>query len=767
MLPFQQQIVNELVNEDGLLILAKGLGMALVIDSFIQTIPKDDKLVFILNHVQPAITNEFSIKKRKDLYEKGGILSITSRILITDLLNEVIDFSRIKGVIILKADQVTESSTEHFILKLIHQYSKPFMKGFTEHPEKFVFGFNKIQKMLSNLHMSNIFLYPRYRKEVVDDIKQLYIEEHSIPPQTELLAIEHSIRDCFQIAISDLRNSCKWIDPTEISLDKVLTSNFEYLLKQELLPNEYKLTEQALLAIEEIKFFKELLHFLYDYDCISFLNFFELHIAAMKVKASWTTHFAATQIHSKAKDRVYKKQLCEPISYKYDNTTYFLPINTIPLCKDNAKWRCISTILQPPLTTLIITHSNRAKFYLQQYLSQPSVQVGDKQINLFLLSKLTKYFIEKGELAERDIVKQERLVEKPQTKRRRIRGTQKQVVNVSNQLYENDLLIDMIDLDSNCKLPSTTLIENIHDITTIESLKPDVIILYHPSLVALRMVELFGTLNQVDIHVLTIKESHEEQQCLSDVRREKDAFQKLILDKSKLAMPLQHVQLLQENESSRIAGGQVKESFIIVDVREFRSKLPLSLFNRQFKLKAITLSIGDYILSPSIAVERKVVSDLISSLNSSRLYTQAQQLTLNYTTSLLLIEFTESKSLRMSFLLKYNAIHKFIVLLMHFPKLYPIFSPSTNFSAELFQLLKKNKPEPIQDQAVSMGNEETATTASEFVKSMPGVNSFNYKKLIKELDSVKNIIHASKSTLRDLLGKTNGEELYRFLNKQF
>eukprot|EP00835_Amoeboradix_gromovi_P004564 NODE_363_length_10100_cov_0.133787.p2 type:complete len:788 gc:universal NODE_363_length_10100_cov_0.133787:10022-7659(-) len=772
MLALHSTIVEELQKEDGLLILAKGLGIDIIINEYISKLSYEGQyLVFILNHSNPAITNDINIKNRCKIYQSGGVCSITSRILITDLINNVIDFKLIKCVLVLEADKVTESSTEHFILKLIHQHTTPSIKGFSQNPEKFVFGFNKIERMLSSLYLQNLFLYPRYRDAVNDGLKKLFIEEHSIPVQKDLLDIEHCIRDCLQIVISDLKSSCRWIDPTEITLEKSLTSNFEFLLKQELEPNDYKLSDSSQLAIEEIKFFKHLLSYLYDYDCISFLKYFESHVNAMTVKASWTTHFCATQIHSKAKDRVYIKRLGPSIHYKHNNITYKLPLNVAPVLKENCKWACISNILTDQ-KTLILTDSTSTTIYLRKYLTQPNVVIGDKSINLLMLFKLGYYFKERGELEKNKIVSQSHPVaEKARTnKRRRLRGTNLMSNSVGSQIVHEGIEMDLIELEEG-RENLNAVIENVNDLKTIEQLsiiKPQQIILYHPSLYALRLVEVYCTLNEnITIHVLTIKESQEEQQCLMDVRREKDAFHKLIIDQERLAVPIQAMHLLDQNATTRIAGGQSKERCVIVDVREFRSRLPLSLFNRNFKLSAVTLNVGDYILAPNMAVERKVVSDLISSLNSGRLYYQAQQLCLNYEFPILLIEFTESRSLRVQYLMKYNALGKVTVLMHYFPKLQIYMSPDTEFSAKLFELLKINKQEPEVDTAKNVGNESDVASGADFVQSMPGVNSFNYKKLIKEYQTVLQILGASKTKLRTILGKQNGDELYDFINKEF
>lgn len=58
---------------------------------------------------------------------------------------------------------------------------------------------------------------------------------------------------------------------------------------------------------------------------------------------------------------------------------------------------------------------------------------------------------------------------------------------------------------------------------------------------------------------------------------------------------------------------------VIVDNREFRSTLPGLLHGARFCIKPRTLSIGDYIITPDMAVERKSIPDLIQSFTSGRL----------------------------------------------------------------------------------------------------------------------------------------------------
>ena len=75
--------------------------------------------------------------------------------------------------------------------------------------------------------------------------------------------------------------------------------------------------------------------------------------------------------------------------------------------------------------------------------------------------------------------------------------------------------------------------------------------------------------------------------------------------------------------SSRIAGGKqisTTPSQVIVDMREFRSTLPSLLHASKLLVIPATLTVGDYILTPDICVERKSIPDLLSSFNSGRLW---------------------------------------------------------------------------------------------------------------------------------------------------
>lgn len=60
-------------------------------------------------------------------------------------------------------------------------------------------------------------------------------------------------------------------------------------------------------------------------------------------------------------------------------------------------------------------------------------------------------------------------------------------------------------------------------------------------------------------------------------------------------------------------------------MREFKSELPTVLYKRGIDLVPATIEVGDYILSPNVAIERKALDDLTQSLHSGRVFKQIEQ----------------------------------------------------------------------------------------------------------------------------------------------
>jgi len=63
---------------------------------------------------------------------------------------------------------------------------------------------------------------------------------------------------------------------------------------------------------------------------------------------------------------------------------------------------------------------------------------------------------------------------------------------------------------------------------------------------------------------------------------------------------------------------------VVVDMREFRSRLPCLLYQAGFTIVPRTLEVGDYVLSKAMCFERKSIPDLYGSFASGRLFHQVR-----------------------------------------------------------------------------------------------------------------------------------------------
>ncbi|XP_055380377.1 DNA repair endonuclease XPF [Condylostylus longicornis] len=350
---------------------------------------------------------------------------------------------------------------------------------------------------------------------------------------------------------------------------------------------------------------------------------------------------------------------------------------------------------------------------------------------------------------------------------------------------------------------------------TLNEFQPQYVVMYHCNVTAVRQLEVHeATLRRkpkerMRIFFLFHSKTIEEQSYLTSLRREKQAFELLIDTKKTMLIPeyqdgktdeafeilkpIDHDELdvWGMKQSSRKAGGQEsqekKEELvhpkIIVDMREFRSDLPCLIHRRGLQVIPLTITIGDYILTPEICVERKSISDLIGSLNSGRLYNQCIQMQRFYAKPILLIEFDQNKPfhLQNKFMLSgvstvssnADVVQRLQLLTLHFPKLRLIWSPSPYATAQLFEELKHGKEEPDSMAAVALGNDDSSqfevdifnSNIYDFMTRLPGVNSKNIHKIMRNGGSLKELLKKTVEELSELCNsETDGKLLWDSLH---
>ncbi|UKZ47477.1 hypothetical protein TrVGV298_001695 [Trichoderma virens] len=337
----------------------------------------------------------------------------------------------------------------------------------------------------------------------------------------------------------------------------------------------------------------------------------------------------------------------------------------------------------------------------------------------------------------------------------------------------------------------------------LEEVKPRYIIMYEPDAAFIRRVEVYRSSHNdrnVRVYFLYYGGSVEEQRYLSSVRREKDAFTKLIKERASMSLVMtvdpHGIEDPQEaflrTVNTRIAGGgklaaTAEPPRVVVDVREFRSSLPSLLHGRSMVVVPCMLTVGDYILSPNICVERKSISDLISSFKDGRLYSQAETMFQHYKNPMLLIEFDQNKSFTLEPFAdlsgSLNSVaptnvssdlqSKLVLLTLAFPKLRIIWSSSPYETAEIFASLKTLEHEPDPIAAVQAGLDKDSKVEDqvfnqepqEMLSIAPGVTPQNIKSLVLDTENIREVANMTEKELEPIVGRTSARQIYGFFNR--
>ncbi|KAI4866337.1 DNA repair protein [Hypoxylon rubiginosum] len=914
-LEYQQHLFQELRAEDELVVIAKGLGLMRLVTNLLHSYDAaGNNLVIVVGAEErenawiggalaesAAIsmaprargltvvnTDLTGVASREKMYAKGGIYSITSRILVVDLLTGLLNPETITGLIILHADKVIATSLEAFILRVYRQKNKKgFLKAFSDNPDPFTIGFSPLSTMMRNLFLRKASLWPRFHVTVASSLegkKKAEVIELEIPMTEAMRDIQTAIMECVEVSIHELKKGNSGLEMDDWNLDSALLKNFDVMVRRQLDPNWHRVSWKTKQIVSDLTVLRGLLHSVLALDCVSFLQHLDtIHAAhspqpgsTRQSQSPWLFLDAAHTIFDTAKRRVYNANTKANAKSSIDSLR--------PVLEEQPKWELLGEILEeidrdlyfePPMrddsngTILIMCSDEATTRQLRDYLQAMHVELKTeneatkqkkehKPSAAFMMRKrLRGYLNWKREFAQVSnalFAENQKALEgavdpriaqggykgkAPANKRRRVRGggavgsapgrnangTVAQYFEKPDEVAElmdevqitegeanqkADIIADPLeDMEDYFELYEMQDLIVIHaydgdqDEHILEEIKPRYIIMYEPDASFIRRIEVYRSSHNdrnVRVYFMFYGGSVEEQRYLATVRREKDSFTKLIKERASMSIVMttdsHGVEDPQEaflrTVNTRIAGGgrlaaTAQPPRVVVDVREFRSSLPSLLHGRNMIIVPCMLTVGDYILSPNICVERKSINDLISSFKDGRLYTQAETMFQHYKNPMLLIEFDQNKSFTLEPFADLSGNlrsvnpneapsdlqSKIVLLTLAFPRLRVVWSSSPYQTAEIFEGLKSQQDEPDPVAAVRAGldkNDRAEDQAfnvepREMLGVVPGVTPKNIKNVTLEADNVREVANMEVSELEPLIGMQAARQVHGFFNR--
>ncbi|KAJ5708628.1 DNA repair protein [Penicillium malachiteum] len=944
-LQYQQDIFTELRAEDELVILARGLGLLQLITNFLHFHDAaGNNLVLVVGAderenewIGEALsehndrsksplarglriinTEKATVPVREGIYSRGGILSVTSRILVTDLLSKLLDPEKVTGIVILHADRVIATSLEAFIVRIYRQSNKRgFLKAFSESPEPFTTGFAPLANMLRNLFLQKASLWPRFHvtvSEALEGDRKAEVIELEVPMSSKMRDIQNAVLECVELSVAELRKSNTGLDMEQWTMDSALHRNFAPAIRRQLQTIWHRVTPRTKQIVSDLEALQSILHALLTYDSVAFVKFLDTIAAANAPPpgansynySPWLFLDAAHVLFQTAKSRAYEG--------KFDATssaTFSAALQ--PVLESLPKWEVLAEILQEiehdaylrPAnadesngTILIMCSELKTCHQLREFIDTMHTKIGqvsakndedeDKMVEdkpsgeVMMRRHLRSYLNWKRSLANVNknlsgtgdepasgsaSPAQRQQARAPPNKRRRVRGggavnsaaarvphasvqteveQPTEVVNLLNEIQPTEIeeaqkmeieIDDLEDMEDYYEFYDINDLVIVHpydgdmDERILEEVRPRYIIMYEPDTAFIRRVEVYRSSHSgrnVKVYFMYYGGSVEEQRYLSAVRREKESFTKLIKEKGSMAMTLTHDKSAEDPQeqflrtvNTRIAGGgrlaaTASPPQVVVDIREFRSALPSLLHGNNMVVVPVQLTVGDYVLTPDICVERKSIQDLMQSFRNGRLYNQTETMFQYYKNPLLLIEFDQNKAFTFdAFATTGNirtesgfsstgaatssssssianpsnpkgAQHLLVLLTLAFPRLKIIWSSSPYQTAEIFAELKKNASEPDPLRAVQYGLDEDITDLGvsgnvmsatgieqrifnqlpqDMLRAVPGVTPQALERLILETDNISEIANMDVEQLDPLVGQEAARRIVAFFRK--
>ncbi|XP_022786619.1 DNA repair endonuclease XPF-like isoform X3 [Stylophora pistillata] len=443
---YENAMFLELMDDDGLFVTAKGLSIERVIASFLKihcvtSDPSSISLVFVINTTDQeedyildeikssdvplpkVITTEFTSSERESVYLAGGVLFVTSRILVVDMLTKKVPIHLVTGIVVFRAHKIIESCQEAFILRLFRENNKTgFIKALSENPQAFTTGLFQVEKVMKNLFVRKLYLWPRFHATVsafLEKHKPEVIELH-LHLTPSMLAIQTAVLDLINMCLKELKRANPTLDADDLTVENSISKSFDKILRFQLNPVWHQLGNKTRQLVADLKVLRLILLYLTQYDCVTFYNFLESLRASqrdIKNHSLWMFMDAADSLFVHAKARVLeyveqknKKMKGETSDEKEENSKSNSsdkdPKEELVL-EESPKWKLVSEVLEEiergdadndklgPGHVLIAAYDERTCSQLRDYLCD-----GGETVLTCLYNKLLKTPATMGETSE-------------------------------------------------------------------------------------------------------------------------------------------------------------------------------------------------------------------------------------------------------------------------------------------------------------------------------------------------------------------------------
>lgn len=719
LLEYEKEILDNISKDSYLTILARGLTCSKVLEVILNFYSCEETLVFIINMNDHDIKFLSSLKfshfcditklntsQRAKKYNEGGIFYGTSRVLISDFVNSNVNIEKISTLFILNAETVGIDSNEAFICYLFKEKNKlGLIRSFSSNPIKI--NEKNFDDFVRSLCINKIQFYPRFHEKIKTsmpelDVAQIFFKQSEYIGES-IFIIEDLIKKIL-------------LDETKAPI----SSDFSSLL----------IHQQSNSSVRN---FKKLITHIFNSSILNSYLYFKSMIENQKTNNQRNSWIYAESSHLLLD--ILKNELLKSIEistsksndfiFDVENSIFKLKVETTqeitePEIGSSDEERFVnddesnSFGLEADFISEILESSSLANFYLTNPKIKKIIEILDKNQEKHILVLVAN------------------------------RSVRKCIRNALISIGRQHLATVMTHYEFQFSF------ENF-----------DLVIFNNPDLGSIRHIEYLSSIQKpYETIIFQYKNSIEEQNFLQEIREEKESFESLIDRRSKIPLRLELDRIILDDDEC-----ENEEFEITIDSREMRAKLPFSLYKAGNKVNIKVLDLGDYLIGKNKCIERKSIEDLIGSLNSGRLYSQAQRLCHYYKQPFLLIEFNDGKPVlgdydRISEF-KNSYIARFCLFLFNFPSFQFIWSNSPIQSVKMIRdIQKKNILEENNENEID-------PILHEILLCIPGISSFNVSRVCKEFKDLHDLAFSDQYRLEKVLDPVSAAKVFEFFRQKF
>ena len=719
---------------------------------------------------------------RKQFYQQKGLLSFSAKMVIVDLLDSTLNPLDVAFIFINDIGRLSTSSNERFLAELcLGRNPACFAKLFSEHAEDIPPLFDTLTRVF---YLQSTLFLSRNHPTIEADLttERTNTSEIRLAPSKAIQRLRSILQQLCLEALSTIKLKYTHKDLKALTFEACLLRKVHKLLKQSIDTNLRNLTSASLFLVQNVWELMSL------YRAVETSDPAVLYSRLMQILKENEGQEASLWLNTQTPALIDElKQTLRGMCFavKPDHTL-------VETHKPPRKWVELAKYVETCTASegqwgSVLVYGSELEEDLQFFLSTRKLKAGDLLPNLHLKTLLQAHkdeLLHGNERTEATCRNLEKLYQQLQGQFALSQEVAKRPRSPENDPVATSVLDALGYRWTSEYAPGWRVAFSAdYDASVLEIEEPTHIVLFSYHLAIIREVERYTARRVLldlpvpkEIFLLTAEGSAELHTLELQKECEISAFEHLARLESTRSV---HIRPLPEPQPLDLPGdgwnaGRTETLTIVVDKREFGSSLPYELHKAGFRLVLGTLTVGDYVLTKEVCVERKNSGsdDIWQSLNSGRLLKQLHKMTLYYRKCVLLLEFQEGTAFSLSGNSeKYNITAKLGEVVMQFPRLTLLWSHGVNDTVRLFQRLKQGGEEPVLEEAQAYGKKLSSQAVNSVgrnvLMAMPGVGLTNIEPLIRRFGTIQGIAEATKRELAEVMGEVGGQVLFSFLEEAY